>query len=526
MPSPRSQTPPLKAFVCTLHRQKLAAGLTFLSAIGLALAVVFFYPRSYQSEAKVFVRKGRETVSLDPTATTGQVTALVDSHEREINSVVALMKSRYLAEKVVTELGPEAVLSGGARQGAERQEEGSSPQTLLKLLPTIDEVSATDRAIRRVQQRLRVNAERDSNVITLRYVDRSPGQAQKVTAALLRAYRSEHLRVNRTEGSKKFFDQQTVLLHKRWREAIEKLRALKDAGGFASIETHRNLLEGRISRTSEELADAETKLAASRARCSLLERLIASLPKNKVSEWEEGHPNVSRDGMRQQLYDLELLERGLSAKFGDSHPKLAMVRSQLEDAQRILETQKMERVHTKTSVNAERESLHLSLLNEKANAEALEAGVKRLVVEHAQLIDSMRALNQRELEVADMQQKVNLTAAAYRSYAENLEQTRIDEALEANRISNVNTYQSASLETRPVSPRKGLVCAAGLVLATIASILVVVVREHLDTTLRTEEEVESELDLLVLAAVPNQRRAHRLLATRTTEGPRNGQPSI
>ena len=40
----------------------------------------------------------------------------------------------------------------------------------------------------------------------------------------------------------------------------------------------------------------------------------------------------------------------------------------------------------------------------------------------------------------------------------------IDQALELDRISNVNTYQPASLESRPVSPRKGIVLALGLVL--------------------------------------------------------------
>ena len=78
---------------------------TFLILITGAGIATLVCPRTYQSEARIYVRLGRETVHLDPTATTGQTVQLADSREREIFSVLELLRSRALFEKVVDQLG-------------------------------------------------------------------------------------------------------------------------------------------------------------------------------------------------------------------------------------------------------------------------------------------------------------------------------------------------------------------------------------------------------------------------------------
>ena len=513
MATNRTETPSASVLLQACIRRKWTAGIVFLSILALAVAVVLFFPRSYESEAKVFVRLGRETVALDPTATTGQVATLLDSRANEINSVVAMLKSRVLAEKVVAELGADTVLRNNIQGEPETTDGGFSLGSLLSLLPTIDPVSDSDRAIRRIEKGLEVEAERDSSVISLRYVDRSPQKAQLITSSLLRAYEEEHLRVNRTRGSKAFFDDQARLKRDQRSAAAERLRSAKDEAGLASVDTHRQLLESRISGVSERLADAKVALATALAKAARLQELVSSLPESKITEREDGHANVATDGMRQQLYNLEIQELDLSSRYLDDHPALIAVRQQLAEARAIQNAQGAQRMLTTTALNGERESLHLNLLEQQAEAAAFRAQTESLSQEHSQLVEAMQSLNKSEPEIANLQLEVDLAADSYRSYAQNLEQTRIDQALELDRISNVNTYQPASLESRPVSPRKGIVLALGLCLATISSLMVVIAAEHLDTSLRTPEEVEAELDLPVLVSVPQSPHDHSLVAT-------------
>ena len=57
---------------------------SFLVVMSLACGAAMVWPRTYQSEARIHVRLGRETVHLDPTATTGQTVQLADSRERDM----------------------------------------------------------------------------------------------------------------------------------------------------------------------------------------------------------------------------------------------------------------------------------------------------------------------------------------------------------------------------------------------------------------------------------------------------------
>ena len=59
------------------------------------------------------VRLGRESVSLDPTATTGQVLqGGGQARENEIKTEMEIVKSQDLAEQVVNALGYRAILAG------------------------------------------------------------------------------------------------------------------------------------------------------------------------------------------------------------------------------------------------------------------------------------------------------------------------------------------------------------------------------------------------------------------------------
>ena len=73
----------------------LIAGL-IVTVLYLALA-----PRKYRSEAKLLVRMGRESMTIDPTATTGQFVAPAEARDAELHAVEELIASRAMAEKIV-----------------------------------------------------------------------------------------------------------------------------------------------------------------------------------------------------------------------------------------------------------------------------------------------------------------------------------------------------------------------------------------------------------------------------------------
>ena len=93
-----------------LRHRRVALGVTV--SLGLLItAGVWFMPKTYLSEAKVFVRFGREN-QLDPTASTGQAISINETRESEINSLQEILRSRALLDRVVDTLGPDYILKG------------------------------------------------------------------------------------------------------------------------------------------------------------------------------------------------------------------------------------------------------------------------------------------------------------------------------------------------------------------------------------------------------------------------------
>ena len=81
--------------------------------MGLTLLVILFAPRSYTSESKLLLRIGRESVTVDPTASSvGDQLNMHHTRENEIQSAVGVMQSRQILQNVVDKIGEEAILKG------------------------------------------------------------------------------------------------------------------------------------------------------------------------------------------------------------------------------------------------------------------------------------------------------------------------------------------------------------------------------------------------------------------------------
>src|SRR5207245_10473884 len=84
--------------------------VTLVAGLIVTLAYLALAPRKYRSEAKLLVRMGRESMTIDPTATTGQFVAPVEARDAELHAVEELLASRAMAEKIVDQFGPDVIL--------------------------------------------------------------------------------------------------------------------------------------------------------------------------------------------------------------------------------------------------------------------------------------------------------------------------------------------------------------------------------------------------------------------------------
>lgn len=458
-----------------LFRFRRRAALWFVVVLGLAAAGLVFCPRKYKSDAWLFVRLGRENVTLDPTATTGTPRTMIGvsvTREEEINSIIEVLGSRAMVEKVVAQVGFEESPANDTQREA---------------------------AITRLMKSLTIGSPKSTTVIGVSCQAGSPQRAQAVVAALVELYLHEHLRLNSTAGSHEFFNEQAQLLKRQLDEAMAALRDAKNAFHLASVAGRQDALQKQLQAVETQILETESARAATEAKAETLRVALERLPEQYVREF--AGPNTAASSMRRQLYDLQTREQELRAQYTPEHPSVVAIHQQVQEAERILREEQPDRT----------QATNAAVLNEQANLQSLQARAAALQQQLARLRADLTQLNEEEVKISELERQVKVTESNYLTYMASLEQTRVDEALKRQAISNLNVIQPASLVLKPVSPKIGLTVVLALLVAAGGAVGLALLSEHLDHSLRTPEDVERALGVPLLVSIPRVRARHLIL---------------
>jgi uncharacterized protein involved in exopolysaccharide biosynthesis len=501
--------------IAVLWRHKTIILLWPLACLVLAALFYALCPRKYESEARLFVRIGRESVGIDPAATTGQTMPLYTADRKdEVRSAQEVFKSRAVAAAVVDSLGPDVVLAHGNKP------EGSLVTLVTKpigwvtgWIASLDPISERESAIITVERSLTVGGEQQATTIVLKYVASSPQLAQDVCRTIVAVGQQEYMRVHRSAQSKPFFTEQQNRLRDQLDESLEALRKAKNEMGFSSIEQRRTTLESQFSAIELDRISTDQQLATSQARIDDLQSQIADIPQREVAA-KKSMPNQGADMLRDRLYDLQVKSMDLGARYNDSHPLLLAVNEQLSEAQKVLAEQSDHRVETSDEINPIHRELSLTMKQEMSIVAGLKARLAELEKQKAAVLVDLRAVNQHDLSIDQLTREVDLARDKYMQYARTMEEARIDAELQSENINNLSEAQQATLAEKPVSPSKMMTLAAAVSLA-IGGVFGLVLLRETSLNPRTLGNWETK------AAMSRPRRR---LKRRQVESKPNGHP--
>ncbi len=419
--------------------------------LSLVVLAAFLIPSTYQSETKLFVRVGRESVSLDPTATTGQMISVSESRESEINSVVDVLQSRVIFEQIVEKLGREL----------------ASPDK-AKVKDGRFSALENDAMVRELTRTIAVTHSKKSNVITITAKAKSPELAQKIVQEMLVAFREQHLRINRTEGSFEFFQTQKNHLEQQLDEARSKLRDAKNRHGLVTVEGKSKNLEEQIKTIELALMENQKVLAGVNAESRALESIKRLIPAEIVTQKVTGFFNDAEEQTRQQLNHLEMEYEHLLKKFTPRQSNVRALKQRIQTAQAIVEMNKTRNSTQTTLVNPAFQQIDLKQMMVQSRKHSLEAEGQSLREQREKLKKSLEQINNSDVQFMSLEREVALYEKGAKEYSEKLEQARIDQELEGERISNVNIVQPATFLPKPVSPKRRVIVALGVFVAAIA----------------------------------------------------------
>ncbi|WP_182870716.1 GumC family protein [Rhodopirellula sp. JC639] len=455
----------------SLRRHWFAASFAFAAVIAIAAAVILYAPRQYRSVSKLLLRVGYESGSLDPTMkVVGDPNAPLNTRQDEIETALDVMHSRTIMNDVVQRLGTDLILEEHVPPSGNAPEDSQSPVAawigaLKTWASNIDPIGDRERAIRELEQSIDISASERSSLVTVQFKSKNPQVAQTIVSAWVDAYLDHHAQVNRTRGTYAFFVAQDAELKKQLDEVHGKIRDAKNAAGFATLDGHQKLLESQLEKVSGELFKVEADLVESSMRAEAYADLLTTTVQPTVKEETTGIERSSHDEMRSTLFQLEVLENEYAAKYKPGHPKLTSIREQLEQARKIVEAQESDRTESRELINPTHQQLFANQVVDLATEKSLRERQKKLREQQRYLIGEINSINEHEQQLSRLQRNALVLEERYKVHSVMLEQARLNEELEANRITSINVSQPATLEERPVSPNKPLCALAGLVAA-------------------------------------------------------------
>ena len=490
-------------YVIFRHKWKIV----IISILGLIVAIVlqFVWPRSYQSEARLFIKYVQDTkspVQFGPGD--DRVRTPDDGGDHILNTELQILTSLDLAREVATNIGPEKILAavGG----------GADPAKAAML----------------IHNKLLPEVPNKSSVIRVVFQHPDPTIVQPVLAQLIRGYLNRHAEIHR--GS---FDDllttETDELRTRLTQTEEALRRAITNAGIISLEDSRKSFSIELADIQKNIFNAQADLAERKATASELatflnlkpvaatnpsastNSLAATSQASATNEVAVSPESIAEYRKVSALLDtLTKLEADLSVVFTPESPRLKAVAQQLADNQK--RRQQLEEAHPgllavkisepKTVAADSTAGPRLDLITEMAKVAALESKIKVLTNQFEIVRLMAMNLDANEGAIMELQRKKELEEGRYKYFWANLEQAKINRDLGAGRVSNINVIETPTPPSRV--GEKLLKAQAMAIFGSFAAALALafLIEFYLDRSLKRPIEIEARLGLPLFLSIP------------------------
>ena len=475
-------SPTLRDVATVFFRQKrlLAISFAVIATTGILYSALF---PSYKAEMKVLLRRGRIDPAVSPTPTPSSAFEHDEVTEEELNSEVELLHDDDLLRQVVldTGLGQKTWLSVVTRQNFEER---------------------TEKAVRRLADKLNVKPVRKSRLITVGYISSDAARSAAVLHSLERAYLAKHAANVRPSGQQLFFEKQVNESRILLDEAQGDLIAFTRKQGVVSAGLERDLVLQKLSDAMAGELGLESAIAEVGARLRVLDSNVHDLPQRRVVEIKSADNPQLQEKLNSKLLELELQRTALITKFQPSYRLVQQVDEQIAQTKSAIEVEEAKPLRDETTQDdPEFDWAH----SERLKSEVQLRGLAQKRETAREQISAYRAaaekLEANAVAQQDIEQQVKSAEEKYLLYSNKREEARIGDALDQNGVLNVAIAQQPHAPALPVWSFLAATCFS-FIGACGFSTVIVFVNDYFAPSFRTPAEVFEFLGSPVLASLP------------------------
>ena len=483
----RSPNWTLREIVTVVFRRKWLLLALFGSIAVLTIALALFLPNQYQSRMRILVKNARADVVITPGTNSPHSSAEVT--ETQINSEIALLTSKDLFEKVVTQ------------SGLDKQ----APSSFWR-----EDVPPVERAVLQLEKDLEITATRKADIIEVSYTARSPELAAAVLQSLANLYLEKHLRLHRPGGTHEFFQTQTSQFGAQLQEVEGNLETFRKQKNFISLDQEKELNLQKMAEARSRHLESVGSIKDASERIARLQQQLSRLP-TRVATQSRSLPNqYSLERLSTMLVELRNKRTQLLTRFKPEDRMVREVDQQLNDtAAALQEARQATSVEQSSDINPLRQTLETELAKERLQLAGQQARRDDLVQQMEQYRTVLAGLEQATREHGDLKRQVSEVESNYQLYAKKEEEARIADELDQKKITNVSLAETPVVQRAPAKPNRRLMLGLGLFLAFFVSLCAVFVAELFRDTVHTPRELEVLAGVPVIATLQGQATATR-----------------
>jgi len=413
--------------VCATSWRMIAIG--FAATLALAALVTLLVTPIYESTSVLLLRIGRESVYRPEVGNSESV--INRDREAAVHGEVEILLSHDLHETLIREMGAETLYP-------DLVADDEPPEFVL------------ERAVRRLRANLVVRAKPEANVIHVTFRHQEPETTAGVVNVLVELFKDKHLETFSDPRSTAFLEGKVAEYRQRLEKAEDDLGTYQLSNVSISLREERNLLPVHRAELAAALKQAHSEVAGLRAKTAYRDDLRSQAAGVTANPQQAD----TIDKAYARLLDLRLQERELLGRYTEKSRRVVNVRAQIQLVERSLE--EMEERMKKLRPT--------ELVDDNAELLFQEARVKALASQLAQLDGELAGIPAKERRLRELSRERDMAEENYQAHLKRLEEARILDEMDRERIANISVIQRAAVPMVPVRPRPRINLAVGAVL--------------------------------------------------------------
>jgi uncharacterized protein involved in exopolysaccharide biosynthesis len=331
------------------HKGKILG--VFIGTVGLVMGISFAMDPTYEAQASLMVKMGREHMFRSEVGTNAPAVSL--DQERIVESEIQILTSRDLVRRVIEVMGVERLY----------------PEVIEN--PPLN-ITPLEAALREMQDNLVIMKAKDSNVIKTAFQHKDRRVAEDALSHLLTFFKEKHLQVFSTPKAS-FLERQAEAYQQKLNESKTNLQIFKQKHHLSSLDEERRLILEQRRDLDTSLKENQNKKHGLTSKLVSLREQISHVPeRTSIESVSSSARERAIDETKANLLALRLKEENLLTKFQESSRLVQNIRNEIAVVEGFIrEQESLLKDTVKTGKNPVYQELEIETLRVEAELKSL-----------------------------------------------------------------------------------------------------------------------------------------------------------